>query len=317
MFSCDVVFGMRVIVTGGAGFIGHNIALYLYEKGFDVVVVDSFERASPIGVKRIVEAGLEIVKADVRNTEVVSRIVRDADFVIHTAAYVSVEESMSRPELYIENNVLSTLAVARICLEARVPVIYISSAAVYGEPIELPITESHPINPISPYGLSKLFGEQILDLYSRYGLESIILRLFNVYGIGQTGSYAGVITRFITNALRGEKLVIYGDGEQTRDFIHVRDVARAIELAIKRQVYGEKINIASGKPVTIKRLAEIIREIACRECPIEYQPPRLGDIRHSYADISKARRILGFEPSISLEEGIKELIDSMKRYCLV
>jgi len=311
-----MVFVMRVVVAGGAGFIGHNVVLYLFERGFDVVVVDSFERASPIGVRRLEEIGVRIVRADVRNTGVISRIVGDADFVVHAAAYVSVEESFEKPELYIENNVLSILSIARACLRAGIPMIYLSSAAVYGEPIELPIRETHPTNPISPYGLSKLFGEQILDLYSRYGLKSVILRLFNVYGPGQTGSYTGVITKFIMNALRREKLVIYGDGEQTRDFIHVKDVAKAIELAIERQVYGEKINIASGKPVTIKRLAEIIREIVCRECPIEYQPPRPGDIKHSYADISKAYKLLGFKPQIELEEGLKELIDSMKCYGL-
>jgi len=307
-------FDVRVVITGGAGFIGHNIALHLHHRGYTVTVLDSFERASPIGVERIKEAGLDVVRADARDAETVLKLAKRADYVVHAAAYVSVEESMVKPELYIENNVLSTLAVARACLEAGVPVIYLSSAAVYGNPVELPIKESHPTNPISPYGLSKLFSEQLLDFYSRYGLKSTVLRLFNVYGPGQTSSYAGVVAKFVASALKREKLVIYGSGLQTRDFIHVRDVARAVELAMEKQVYREKFNIASGKPVTIRELAEIVRRIACRECPVEYRPPRPGDIEHSYADISKAVRVLGFKPQIELEEGLRELVEFAKRY---
>jgi len=305
---------MRVVITGGAGFVGHNVALYLLGRGYDVLVVDGLERASPLGIRRLKDVGVDVIRADVGDLLRVPELVRGVDFLVHAAAYVSVKESMEKPELYMENNVLSTLAVARVCLRFNVPVIYLSSAAVYGEPLELPIAETHPTNPTSPYGLSKLFGEQILELYSRYGLRSVALRLFNVYGPGQIDSYAGVITRFIKNALKGSELVIYGDGGQTRDFIHVRDVAKAVELTMEKQVYGGKFNIASGRPTTINELAKIVGEVVRERYSIRYEPPRSGDIRHSYADISKARKVLGFEPSITLEKGIKELVDIMRHY---
>jgi len=304
---------LRVAITGGAGFIGHNLALYLAGRGYSVTVIDTLERATPLAVKRLSEAGIPVLRVDARDLHGLLSIVRGVDYVVHSAAYVSVGESMEKPELYMDNNVQSTLSVARACLKAGVPVLYFSSAAVYGEPVKLPIPEDHPLKPLSPYGLSKLFGEEILELYSRQGLRYLTLRLFNVYGPGQSPSYAGVVSRFIECALRGSKLVIYGDGLQTRDFIHVVDVARAVELAIQRQVYGEVLNIGSGKPVSIRELAEVVRKHACPECPVEHQPPRPGEIRHSHADISRARRILGYQPTITLEEGVRELVEYYKQ----
>jgi len=297
-----------VVITGGAGFIGHNVALFLKERGHTVTLVDTLERASPLALERLRRAGLPVIRADVRSRAAVADVARGADLVVHAAAYVSVEESVEKPELYMENNVLGALSVARACLEAGVPLLYFSSASVYGEPQRLPIDESHPTKPLSPYGLSKLFGEQILELYRGQGLEYTIFRLFNVYGPGQTSSYAGVVTRFIERALAGEKLTIYGDGTQTRDFVHVTDVARAVELVLEKGASGEVFNIASGKPTTINELALLVRKLACPDCGVEYQPPRPGDIKHSYADISKARKTLGFEPKIGLEDGLRDLI---------
>ncbi|QOJ79344.1 SDR family NAD(P)-dependent oxidoreductase [Infirmifilum lucidum] len=299
-----------VIVTGGAGFIGHNVALFLATKGYEVIVVDTLERASRQSVEKLRARDLPILQLDVRDRAAIGKAIRGADFVVHAAAYVSVEESLEKPELYMENNVLGTLSVARACLEAGVPLVYLSSAAVYGDPERLPIDEGHPTKPLSPYGLSKLFGEEVLKLYGRYGLEYVVLRLFNVYGPGQTSSYAGVITRFVERAVRRQSLIIYGDGTQTRDFIHVGDVARAVGLALERKPFGEKINIASGRPVSINELASIVRRLACEECGVEYAPPRPGDIKHSYADIRKAQSLLGFQPSISLEDGLRDLLIS-------
>ncbi len=304
----------KVVITGGAGFIGHNVALLLASDGYEVIVVDTLERASRQSVEKLKAEGVPILQLDVRDRVAIERAIRGADFAVHAAAYVSVEESLEKPELYMENNVLGTLSVARACLEAGVPLLYLSSAAVYGDPEKLPIDESHPTKPLSPYGLSKLFGEEVLELYGRHGLEYVIFRLFNVYGPGQTSSYAGVITRFVERAVKRQALTIYGDGTQTRDFVHVRDVARAVELALKRKPFGEKINIASGRPVSINELALIVKRLACEDCRIEYAPPRPGDIKHSYADIRKAQSLLGFQPSISLEEGLRDLILSYMRH---
>ena len=296
---------LRVLVTGGAGFIGHNIAIHLFSKGFDVVVYDSMERASRLGVMRLERFGVPVVRVDVMGV----RNLRGFDVVVHCAAYVDVAESMENPGIYFSNNVVGTASVAKASADSGSLMIYMSSASVYGDPVVIPIPEDHPIKPISPYGLSKAMGEQVVELFSRiYGLKYIILRLFNVYGPGQSQSYAGVITRFIESVLRGEPPRIYGDGSQTRDFIHVSDVARAVELAIERKAYNEVFNIGSGKQISILELARLIMRLANLEGEPVFDKPRPGDIKHSLADISKARKILGFEPSIPLEKGLEDLI---------
>ncbi|MGC9107430.1 MAG: NAD-dependent epimerase/dehydratase family protein, partial [Infirmifilum sp.] len=228
---------MQVLITGGAGFIGHNVALILKGKGYDVIVLDSLERSTTFALQRLSSSDVPLIRGDIRNVALLKKLVSKGDIVVHAAAYISVEESMKNPEVYIDNNVMGSLAVAKVCLEAGASMIYISSAAVYGEPVKLPIDEAHPTKPISPYGLSKLFGEQILELLARQGLRYTVLRLFNVYGPGQSSAYAGVISRFIEQALESQRLIIYGDGLQTRDFVHVYDVAQAVELALEKEAY--------------------------------------------------------------------------------
>ncbi len=189
---------MRILITGGAGFIGHNLAIYLAERGFDVTVLDSLERSTEFAVNRLRERGIPIIKADIRNLGDCGGF----DVVVHAAAYVSVPESVVRPIDYIENNVVGTAKVAHECGRVSARIIYLSSAAVYGNPIKLPIPEDHPINPLSPYGLSKYLGELVIRNFSKvYGFRYVILRLFNVYGPGQNPAYAGVISSFIERAL--------------------------------------------------------------------------------------------------------------------
>ncbi len=302
---------LRVLVTGGAGFIGHNVALHLFSRGFEVVVYDSLERASGLGVRRLREAGIPLERVDVRSV----RDLGGFDVAIHCAAYIDVAESMEKPGIYFDNNVVGTASIAKASADAGALMIYISSASVYGDPERIPIPEDHPLKPLSPYGLSKAFGEMVVQLFSKiYGLRYITLRLFNVYGPGQSGAYAGVITKFIENAVRGEPPRIYGDGLQTRDFIHVADVARAIELAIERRTYNETLNIGSGNRVTILELAKLITRLAGIKGEPVLDKPRPGDIRHSCADISKAKKLLGFEPTIPLEKGIKDLLEKWKQY---
>lgn len=190
--------------------------------------------------------------------------------------------------------------------------VFLSSAAVYGDPVTLPVSEDHPLNPLSPYGLSKVFSEKVVEFFGRHGLRYTILRLFNVYGPSRRGSsYAGVIARFIDRVRQGLPPVVYGDGEQTRDFIHVLDVARFIELVVEKRLWGEVFNVATGKPTRIADLAKLIIELFNLGIEPLYSPPRAGDIRHSYADISKAVKLLGFNPSIELEEGLKQLIQNL------
>jgi len=283
------------VVTGGAGFVGSHVAAYLAERGFRVVAVDNLERAS--AVKRLEEAGVPLVVGDVRHMDL-----PPADAVVHAAAYISVDESWERPYDYMWNNAAATARVAKQCAETGARLIYISSAAVYGEPQHLPIDESHSTRPLSPYGLSKLVGEQMTQMLAP---GAAVLRLFNVYGPGQTGTYAGVVSKFIERAKRGLPPVIYGDGTQTRDFIHVADVARFVEVVLDRGAAGV-YNVGTSRAVSIRELAAIVMRLAGLGGEPLYAPPRPGDIKHSAADVSKARA-LGWEPQMPLEEGLRRL----------
>jgi len=304
---------LKVLITGGAGFIGHHLALYLSSLGYEVLCVDNLSRSSPEVINTLRRYGINLIVVDVLDINSLDVIMSrfKPEVVIHTAALVSVEESVKKPEEYFRCNVLGTLNTVRISTNYGVSrFIYLSSAAVYGDPIKLPVSEEHPLNPKSPYGLSKLLGEEVVKLYYRmYGLEYVILRLFNVYGPRQfLNPYSGVITKFIDRVSKGLPPVIYGDGTQTRDFIHVLDVCRVIQLCVSTEKVNEVYNVGSGKPLSINELADLVVRVSGLDLRPTYESSRPGDIRHSYADISKAVKYLGFKPSVSIEEGIKELL---------
>jgi nucleoside-diphosphate-sugar epimerase len=231
---------------------------------------------------------------------------------VHLAALISVEESMRKPDAYHETNATGSMNMLQACVEGCARrFVYISSAAVYGDPAELPLSEASPVKPISPYGATKLAPEFYASAFrSAFGLETVTLRLFNVYGPDQPlNDYSGVMTKFRERLLAGEAPIIYGDGEQSRSFIHVDDVAKAISLSLSKGVAGETFNIAAGEPVTMNSLAKTMIRLAGKAGldPV-HAPPRTGDIRHSYTKTSKANKLLGFSPSISLEEGLSGLI---------
>lgn len=304
---------MRVLITGGAGFIGHNLALYLSNLGYDVKCLDNLSRSSKEAIEVLKNWGIELAIADVTDYDGVMKVLNELrpEVVVHAAALISVGESFDIPEEYFRCNVVGTLTTIRSCCRVGVVrFIYLSSAAVYGDPIKLPISEEHPVSPKSPYGLSKFMGEEVVRFYSKlYGIEYLILRLFNVYGPRQSLSeYSGVITKFVERVRRGLPPIIYGDGRQSRDFIHVLDVCRAIELCIKSKVFNEVYNVGSGRPVSINELANLVLRLSGLDLSPIYEGARVGDIRYSYADITKIRKDLGFQPLISLEEGIKELL---------
>ena len=302
------------MVTGGAGFIGYYVSRCLVDRGFDVLVFDSFERSfkKPEDLRKI---GVGVSKGNVKSFTDVFETLKtfNAEVVVHLAAYISAPESVRKPLSYFRNNALGTAVVAEACRRADVGrIVYASSAAVYGEPKYLPIDEDHPTEPLSPYGLSKLVGELVLRQYARnYGLKVVILRLFNVYGLGQNPAYAGVISRFIERAIEGRPLIIYGDGLQTRDFVHVEDVAEAFYKAIVSDVTGV-FNVGSGKPTRIIDLVAIVREVAGGNVRVKFAPPRKGDIRHSYASIEKARRELRWEPRRRLKEELRKMLSLTK-----
>lgn len=294
--------GVKIVVTGGAGFIGSHVAAHLKSRGFDVVAVDSLERASGLGRLRATEVPL--VVADLRRDELPR-----GDAMVHAAAYISVDESWEKPYEYMWNNAAVTAKVGKEALRMGAFLVYLSSAAVYGNPVYTPIDEEHPTRPTSPYGLSKLAGEEALALLQSAGLKYAAARLFNVYGPGQTGPYAGVITKFIERARAGLPPVIFGSGEQTRDFIHVLDVALFIETLVEKGAQGV-FNVGTGRAVSIKELARVVMKLAGIGGEPIYASPRPGDIAHSVANIKKARG-LGWEPKITLEEGLAQLWDSV------
>ncbi|AFK23239.1 UDP-glucose 4-epimerase [Pyrococcus sp. ST04] len=251
--------------------------------------------------------GAKLVKADIRDYTSIAEIIREADYVFHEAAQISVEESIRDPIFTEEVNVIGTLNILNALSEGNGKMIFASSAAVYGNNQNLPLREDEPPNPISPYGVSKVAGEYYCKVFHEtYGVPVVILRYFNVFGPRQSSAYAGVISIFIKRALEGKPLVIFGDGKQTRDFIFVKDVVKAnILVAEKKRAEGEVFNVATGRETTILELALKIIDLTSSSSSIVFGPPRPGDIRRSLADISKLRS-LGFSPEYSLEDGLAE-----------
>jgi UDP-glucose 4-epimerase len=299
---------LRVLVTGGAGFIGSHLVKALVKAGHQVRVLDNLSTGSIENLADVLDA-IEFVRGDVRDYGTVESAVRSVDAVVHLAALIDVAESVEKPDLYFDVNVRGTYNVAKASRNINT-FVFASSSAVYGEPIRVPIPEDHPLMPKSPYAASKISGEAFVQTFAnQYGFRPVILRLFNVYGPKQSRAYAGVIIEFIRRVSRGEPPVIFGDGGQTRDFVHVSDVVEAIMLSLRNERVRGVLNIGSGEGVTINHLARLILKLMGREDlkPI-YAPPRPGDIRHSIADISRARKELGFKPRVKLEVGIKELI---------
>lgn len=305
---------MRVLVTGGAGFIGSWTAEELVRGGHKVIVLDNMSSGSEANLSRVAGEVI-VVRGDVRERHLIESVVKDhsPDALIHLAAVVSVDEVAEDPVKGFENNVLGTLNVLEAARELGVgKVVYASSAAVYGDPVRLPISEDHPLRPLSVYGGTKLAGEALATSYAgNYGMEVVVLRYFNVYGPRmRPGPYSGVVRKFIEAVLAGEPVTIFGDGEQTRDFVYVEDVARANAAALKPGVSGV-YNIGTGEPVSVAGLARAVMEVAGVEVPVKYGPPRPGDIRHSYADIRRARDGLGWEPRTGLAEGLRKTIEFM------
>jgi UDP-glucose 4-epimerase len=300
---------VRILVTGGAGFIGSNLVAILEAEEHTVRVLDDLSTGSRknLGAFRKVD----FLEGDVRDADLVSKAVEGVDVIFHLAASVGNVRSIARPLEDAEINVLGTLNVLEAARRADVrKVIFSSSAAIFGELKCLPIREDHPLDPDSPYGASKLAAEKLCRAYAKlYELEIICLRYFNVYGPNQRyDAYGNVIPTFAHRLLQGLPLVVFGDGEQTRDFVNVRDVARVNLLAAQVSGVSGAFNIASGQSLTINDLANLMREIAGVRVEVQYRSPRKGDVRHSTADISAASKVLGYEPTVPIREGLVEYL---------
>jgi UDP-glucose 4-epimerase len=302
---------VKVAVTGGAGFIGQHLVKKLVQRNdvSEVVVLDNLS----VGKRENVAQDAILRWCDIRDKDDLLENLAGVDVVFHQAAFVTIRGSFSRLRYDLHVNDLGTLNVLESARDSHVSkVVVASSMAVYGQPRSLPVRETDCSMPISPYGFSKLKGEFYCELFRRmYGLKTVALRYFNTYGAGQTLSdYVGVLSIFINQAIKGQPLTIYGDGRQTRDFVHVDDVADANILAGFGDAEGT-FNIASGKEISINEIAEwVMRETSCPEKVHLASPP--GEINRIVADISKAKRELGFEPRGELRNTLSELIDWWK-----
>jgi len=304
-----------VLVTGGAGFIGSNLAEALIREGRRVVVLDNLSSGYRSNVQSLPEQA-EFIEGDVRDGSVVGRAMEGVGAVFHLAASVGNTRSIERPLLDSAINVLGTLNVLEAARARGIDkVVYSSSAGIFGELKTLPIAEDHPQNPDSPYGVSKLAGEKLCLVYNKlYGMHNVCLRYFNVYGPNQRyDAYGNVIPIFANRVLKRQPLTIFGDGEQTRDFVNVRDVAAAnMQAAAAAGVEGV-FNIGSGTRITINKLAELVQDAGGLRVGVEYAPPRQGDVRDSLADTRAALRMFGFLPQVGIEEGLREYMSWISR----
>jgi len=303
----------NTLVTGGAGFIGSHLIDRLVERDVGIVVLDNFITGRIDHLRsHLDKPNFHLLKGDVRNKSDLRKALKNVGTVFHLAAIVSLDFSLENPLLTNEVNVSGTLNLLDESLRADVEsFINVSSCAIYGDPVYTPIDEEHPVNPLSPYAASKFAAENYCQMYHTvYGLKTTSLRFFNVYGSRQTsGPYGGVISRFIERLKKGQPPLIFGDGEQTRDFLYIGDaIDAALSILSCTDCAGKAINVGSGRETTINELATILIEsFGIRSIKPEYAKPRAGDIEKSCADISKAQRLLDFSPRISLREGLRRL----------
>ena len=299
----------RVLVTGGAGFIGSNLVSELVRSGREVTVLDDFSTGYRVNLEPF--DTVRVVEGDVRDESVVDEAVRGSEVIFHLAASVGNKRSIDNPADDAGINVLGTINILEAARRHGVRKIVVSSSAgIFGELKTLPIGEDHPVEPDSPYGCTKLCEEKLALAYAKlYPVEVICLRYFNVYGPNQRyDAYGNAIPIFVFRMLRGETIYIYGDGEQTRDFVHVADVVRANILAAGASGVSGAFNIASGTAVTVNALVRIICGYSAAGCLTEHTSKRPGDVLHSLADISNAKNTFGYAPGVSLEEGLRGYI---------
>lgn len=307
---------MRTLVTGGAGFIGSQLVGALCADGHEVRVLDNFSTGHRANLAALA-GDLELVEGDIQSYERVHNAVQGCEVVFHQAALPSVPRSVQDPLTSNAANVIGTLNVLLSARDSEVRrVVYASSSSVYGATETLPKHEDLPATPISPYAVAKLAGEGYCRSFSQvYGLETVALRYFNVFGPRQDplSQYAAVIPNFITACLDGRAPKVFGDGEQSRDFTFVGDVVRANLLAAEAAgVSGRCFNIAAGKRITINHLVDAVRSATGCEIEAEHQPARPGDVRHSLADLKRARQELGYEPATGLSEGLRLTVEALR-----
>jgi UDP-glucose 4-epimerase len=296
---------MKFAVTGGAGFIGNNIAKMLLKKGHNVIILDNFNTGRKENLEEI-KNEIELYTVDIRDKEAITEIINNSDGIFHQAALANVSESFSKSKEYYDVNVRGTKNIFEIAKKNEIKVVFASSSSVYGEVETMPIIENTKRNPIHPYGQTKLECEFLAEKFSKEGLKVIGLRYFNVYGVGQNDAYAGVITKFLNKIKINESPEIFGDGLQTRDFIFVKDVANANLLSMMSDVNFGFFNIGSQNSISILELAKMIIKNSGLKLKPKFKDPLKGDAKISLSDISLAKNELQWNPTYKLEKWFED-----------
>jgi UDP-glucose 4-epimerase len=296
---------MKFLVTGGAGFIGNNIVRLLLKNGHSVDILDNLQVGKKENISDIIDQ-IDFFQMDIRDRKSLEEIIKNYDGIFHEAALTSVPESFEKPQLYKDVNVDGTKNIFEIAERENIRVVYASSSSIYGDVNQIPIKENFEKKPINPYGQTKVDDEILADKFNN--LSVIGLRYFNVYGIGQTGSYAGVITKFLEKIKEKKSLIVNGDGSQVRDFIHVMDIAKANVSAMENKIKKGFFNIGTSIPTSINDLAKIMISISEQKLDIIHGTELKGDVKISQADMEFTKKILNWNHEIELKEGLKELI---------
>jgi UDP-glucose 4-epimerase len=303
----------KFLVTGGAGFIGSNICNKLVSQGCFVRVIDNLLTGKKSNLASISDK-IEFIEADMGNPDAARQVMKGIDVVLHQGALPSVPRSVDDPALTHRHCVDATFALLLAARDAKIKrFVYAASSSAYGDTPILPKVETMPVNPLSPYAAAKLMGEYYCSVfYKVFGLETIALRYFNVFGPHQdpTSQYAAAIPAFVTSILKDKPPTIYGDGEQSRDFTYVDNVVEANLLAARtKQTKGEVVNVACGEAITVNAIIDMINKIVGKNVKPAYVPSRKGDVKHSLADITAAKKLIGFKPVVSFKDGLKKAID--------
>ena len=304
---------MRILVTGGAGFIGRHLVRTLLKGKNEIIIYENFSNSSKQEIKDIINNGTKIIKGDLTNFKLLKRSLKDVDNVIHLAANIDIPESIKRPEKSHEINVIGSMNLLRASILNGVSgLIGASSAAIYGDPKNLPVTENTIPNPVSPYGADKLAMEYYIKAFSNtFNFNSVSLRFFNVYGTDQSNAYAGVITKFIQKIENDKPLKIFGDGKNTRDYVFIEDLVQGIQKALKKLKgkRGNIYNIASGHSYSVNELAKILLLIYDKKLQTLHVLPRKGDLRFSSTYISLAKKELNYSPKYNLKQGLTKMLN--------
>ena len=298
---------MKYVITGGAGFIGNNIAKLLIKKGHDVDIIDNLHTGRKENLKEIIDK-INFYQIDIQNKNDLEKIIKNYDGVFHEAALTAVPESFEKPKEYHNVNVIGTKNVFKIAQKENIRVVYASSSSIYGDVKNTPIKENADRKPINPYGQTKLDDELLAEKLSKNNVSIIGLRYFNVYGIGQIGSYAGVITKFLENIKNQKSFIVNGNGNQIRDFIHVKDIAQANITAMESKTKNGFFNIGTGIPTSINDLAKLMVELSNHKHEIIHGPQLEGDIEISQADMNFTNKSFNWSHKINLKEGLRDLI---------